>query len=762
MNVQLKTVSSSLSKSSELKAAPKPQQNKITEIVLPLNVHQWRSQHVQGWLAFRIELPEYLPGFQEGSVDGLLLLRHIDDVTLKDVLKVSNSLHRKKILEGISLLQEQQTAFETKLKQQVKEKSVSQKKISVESDAEATKNVAPKREKFVKSKLVMKPPEDENKIKRKKRKVAKKILPSLPSSDIREKNEISRVIIETKVKQFRKKNHMDDKPMPDRGSQFEYSLDGSKGTTIKGSYKDVMAGLLESDDLKLSGILLLKPISKEVKKIPPTRTTDEIIDIIKKAMLTVSKRLVDFQRLHDTRKPTDDDLYALETSYEKFLDHAQDDDGSLNLSASQDSTEEQSDVEESEIPPAYDEAWASEEKDAPVSITEYVDEESSLPPPAYDQVVTIDSKRNALSMSHNNLSRIPKQEDKDKVYDNVTLVYEAFLELSNDATWLGKTTRLTRLKFMGGIENILKIRMSWGQFGALWTRIDKTKTGEITLEEFKDVFGSIALVETLHSKGTGQPMAMVAEQKELLSYMYKMCDVLRHAGFTVAEIFDGFDRTGTGNISINDFCSLLKVVLGHSVDKRIVYKIMSAMDQDGGKSISRGEMSTFIYYVWRSELQEISNRIYLDTTLDDKELHSLIKEKEDIKNAIIRNFPRSWREKVSEIRIDSPFTDLFEQGTKMLADQKAKALSPSTKVKFDRLDTRPISSSSSPLRPSSPSRCRSPTANMTSSLKMHRLKHIRSALAYSEKLSSIGHIAKIDGAAVKSLEEVRKALSSTV
>ena len=70
------------------------------------------------------------------------------------------------------------------------------------------------------------------------------------------------------------------------------------------------------------------------------------------------------------------------------------------------------------------------------------------------------------------------------------------------------------------------------------------------------------------------------------------------------------------------------------------------------------------------------------------------KEKEDIKNAIIRNFPRLWREKVSEVRIDSPFTNLFEQGAKMLADQKARGVSPSTKVKFDRTP----SSSSSPLR----------------------------------------------------------------
>ena len=193
------------------------------------------------------------------------------------------------------------------------------------------------------------------------------------------------------------------------------------------------------------------------------------------------------------------------------------------------------------------------------------------------------------------------------------------------------------------------------------SKLDKNRTGEISLDEFKNIFGSISEVDFNHLE-VGKLAPPTKEQSELLSYMYSMCDIVRHAGFSVLEMFSGFDRNGSGEISVSEFCSLLKVILGHSVDKKIVYKIMSSIDIDGGKDITVQEISVFIYYVWKAELKEITNRIYLDTTLDDNTLNNLIKEKEDIKNAILRNFPRNWRDKISENKIESAFTNLYEQG----------------------------------------------------------------------------------------------------
>jgi SAM domain (Sterile alpha motif) len=84
---------SSLTKSMELKKeADKPA--KISDVALPVDVHQWRSSHVLAWISFKMELPQYVPNFKEASVDGLVLLKHVDDKTLQDSLGIAVVLHR--------------------------------------------------------------------------------------------------------------------------------------------------------------------------------------------------------------------------------------------------------------------------------------------------------------------------------------------------------------------------------------------------------------------------------------------------------------------------------------------------------------------------------------------------------------------------------------------------------------------------------------------------------------------------------------------
>ena len=243
-----------------------------------------------------------------------------------------------------------------------------------------------------------------------------------------------------------------------------------------------------------------------------------------------------------------------------------------------------------------------------------------------------------------------------------------------------------------------------------------------------------------HEKDHTSALPATSEQKELLASMYDLCDVLRHAGFTVQEMFAGFDRNGSGEISVSEFCSLLRVMLGRSVDKKIIYRLMYSIDTDGGKSVSIQEISQFIFYVWRAQLRELAQRVYLDTTLDDKALRALVKEKDDIKNAIIRNFPRSWRDKVSSLKIDSPFTNLFAQG-----EAGAGTLGGGTGGAWNR----GIKAGSVLEKgvPNSPVRCRSrsPSSNHrnklstlkdgpnnTSSLKMLQMRKQQDAIPYRE------------------------------
>ena len=70
-------------------------------------------------------------------------------------------------------------------------------------------------------------------------------------------------------------------------------------------------------------------------------------------------------------------------------------------------------------------------------------------------------------------------------------------------------------------------------------------------------------------------MAGSKGMQTLTKLLYELCDALRHAGFSVVDIFKGFDRNGSGEISIAEFCSLLKLVTGSKVDKKYIYQVQS-------------------------------------------------------------------------------------------------------------------------------------------------------------------------------------------
>ena len=81
---------------------------KIPRVKLPLDIKTWRNAHVLAWLAFRMELPQYMESFSHASIDGLVLTKHVSADTLRNSLDVTDELHVQKILEGINVLQERQ------------------------------------------------------------------------------------------------------------------------------------------------------------------------------------------------------------------------------------------------------------------------------------------------------------------------------------------------------------------------------------------------------------------------------------------------------------------------------------------------------------------------------------------------------------------------------------------------------------------------------------------------------------------------------
>jgi hypothetical protein len=110
------------------------------------------------------------------------------------------------------------------------------------------------------------------------------------------------------------------------------------------------------------------------------------------------------------------------------------------------------------------------------------------------------------------------------------------------------------------------------------------------------------------------------ERNELQRTMNELCDALRHANFTVQEMFQGFDRNDSGlksvlpyvwadphiclvlprpriclsdidmiytsgEISVAEFCSMVRVILGPHIDKKMIYSALDAVDSDLSKGI---------------------------------------------------------------------------------------------------------------------------------------------------------------------------------
>jgi hypothetical protein len=323
-------------------------------------------------------------------------------------------------------------------------------------------------------------------------------------------------------------------------------------------------------------------------------------------------------------------------------------------------------------------------------------------------------------------------EEEAEAVDGARLAFEAMVsQQNNDAHWLGANSKLTRLKLEGALLHLLRLRVSWTQFDALWTRLDHRRTGDLDFDEFRAFFfphdGGISAsaahfaASTLLSssplqqstrqrlgktnttnapQSTTQGMAgsSGAEMRALKDTLYALCDTLRHANFTVTQMFAAFDRDNSGEISLSEFTSLLKSVLGPaqltrlchnayytstqvslhqqqqlhpSFAHRLLFQALRSVDSDGDGRVSLQETLLLVYRVWRAQLRELSKRLFsaasstsssqnrrgsggdsLETEEEaERRMSRLQKERDDLKLAIKRNFPRLWRDTLERLRV---------------------------------------------------------------------------------------------------------------
>jgi Ca2+-binding EF-hand superfamily protein len=748
---------------------------------------------MQGWLAHHLDLPQYVKPFEEASIDGLLLLKYIDEATLNDELGVRTNLHRKKIMEAIAELRAQQDRYESdKQQHQLKQKQQHQLK---EEEAEEEKLTGtakkPKGKQKAKKKAVSASASKHHKTAAASATAAAMTAPVSVSAsvipEVRESSQISRVKLERSLRLSREMERLNKEKASAKAATWGFEYTGASNPLLDDAaaaamgdmmtmsspkvgsahYQRAMQRLLQSTELGGDDAALLSTststslnlglstkiaTTRPLKTVPKGSSPMEIKMLLKGAMHGVASRLEMIEKVKIERsKLLNSDLEEDLQGLEEDLEEQEEDDSPAHspspspspaparcpLSSSSSSADitangngngkgDVSAAEENPSPHSHDtDADAVPQGDAAANAAaddssetgnpsgEMSEDESidDSPPPYEDNeegeegghgqghtnAVVVEEAKHvsgaaSLSPSSSSSSSPTRTLSSSKLHvlkvlsdhsisispskkkmtmttmmkmnktcaaplDKMALIFTAFIDQRNNgASWVGANSKLTRLKFSGGIESLLRLKLSWAQFDALWSRIDYNKSGEIDIKEFKTFFGGDFKEFEKEEKeeenkgkfgssSQSQPVVMTAFTKQL----FELCDKLRHAAeeISVMEMFRGFDRNGSGSISVAEFCSMLRLVLGRHVDKRVVYDALTMIDEDCSKTVSVNELCVFVYRTWKAQMKELLQRITaLDENYDAQKISQLVRERNAIKDCIARNFPRQWRDQL--------------------------------------------------------------------------------------------------------------------
>jgi len=689
----------------------------VRSLRLPKDVTQWRVLHVQAWVAITMELPLYMDNFQQGSINGLVLLHHVTEDVLVNILGIADDLHLKKIMGGIRDLQKQNEKFQKELEA----KRLAELKRQEEADAKL------KHDEEMRRKEANRAATSERK-KRKKKKKKIQVTGTTAFGDVVESNGIERVKIEREMKKYRESQRRQEETVKKSNEFWKFEYTGTPKPAVESIWDNpssiggsseyqraVAVDILSSQEfIGLNNELERPKELLNVRVVPSNASPDEVIAVTKRAMFEVSNWLLKLETMKINKQAMldsdiDNYLQELDDIQEKYVDN------------------------EAVASPPYP---FLDEKDVDypdntAGTVEEDDDVSSIPPPAYslnDDVVVVNENDDEVaipppySLTHSSpvlqpetISKLPRiktvqfSQRTKKVPNRMELLFYSFVQRkNNDAAWLGSNSKLTRLKLQGGLESVLRLKLTWSQFDALWTRLDYKRSGDVDFKEFNDFFNDLNDFEILEGTQTLSSVSGSKSMQTLTKLLYELCDALRHAGLTVVEIFKGFDRNGSGEISIAEFCSLLKLITGSKVEKKYIYQALLTVDVDGSKSVSLEEMMVFVYRIWKQQLSDLARKLEPVVVLDADRLknENVMQERDKIKEAIRLNFPRAWRDKFERAGYDhlqGPFVSLFNRMMAPPGDNKdgnllsttgslpATSTSP-TRVKQSPNKARPLSS----------------------------------------------------------------------
>jgi hypothetical protein len=273
----------------------------------------------------------------------------------------------------------------------------------------------------------------------------------------------------------------------------------------------------------------------------------------------------------------------------------------------------------------------------------------------------------------------PPDDHKTDEEKELELVYKEFVELQNNgARWLGQNDRLTRLKLLGGTRKLLRLDMSWEQFDNLYRYLNPGGHGKksyLTREEFVEAFshppvgagraagGKVKRGFIAHNGAAAKAGSEMGGEGrgrgvELLrKVMDSVCATLVQHGLTLREVIWCFDRNGDETVSVSEFASLMKMLVGRAFTRHEIYLVMDSMDTSLDRRLQASEMMEFFFIFWSDQLRRA--KAALDQSPRDAALQKAV---HSFRHLITSNFDREFRDGMKgRSELVGPFAPLLRK-----------------------------------------------------------------------------------------------------
>ncbi|GBG32623.1 Synaptotagmin 1 [Hondaea fermentalgiana] len=227
-------------------------------------------------------------------------------------------------------------------------------------------------------------------------------------------------------------------------------------------------------------------------------------------------------------------------------------------------------------------------------------------PPATGRQARAQAHRNEGFLGGRNIRRIP---------ENATAA-EVMQVLREGIHALGL---LSRLKFQGAVATVLGIELSWTQFDRVFRIVSPPRgdgtDGTIQFDEFLSAFAKELFDNTKRGERDRQrrpsernPQAASAHRpkdtvRSLRAQLFAICDTLVRNEITLQDLFHGFDRNGSEEISTAEFASMMRTLSQGSFSKGDIYNLLACMDADFDRRISMQEFLDFWLVIFTQWLQ---------------------------------------------------------------------------------------------------------------------------------------------------------------